>query len=343
MRRSGGASALNAAKGRHAPGLDPSRVLAHSHLAEELGIFGGIMDFLRTPDERFNGLPDFAFEPSYLDVDDTEGGRLRMHYLDEGPADASPVLLMHGEPTWCFLYRHMIPFFKDARHRVVAPDLIGFGRSDKPTQRSDYTYQRHVDWAAEWLQKVDLTGITLFCQDWGGLIGLRLVARMPERFARVVVANTALPTGDIPMGAAFLSWREYSQSVPDFDAGRIVSGGTTSKISDEEVAAYNAPFPDSRYLAGARQFPMLVPDAPDNPASAANRAAWETLKSLHTPFLTVFGEDDKIMAGVDGIFQKLIPGAAGRDHAILPNAGHFLQEDAGPALAQATLKFIAQS
>jgi haloalkane dehalogenase len=300
-----------------------------------------IVKCLRTPDERFADLPDFDFNPNYVEFDDTEGGRLRMHYLDEGPSDAAPVLLMHGEPAWCYLYRHMIPIFAAAGQRVVAPDLVGFGRSDKPTERADYTYQRHVDWMTEWLQQVDLKGITLVCQDWGGLIGLRLVASMPERFSRVVVANTALPTGDKPMGAAFQSWRDFSQSVPDFNAGRIVYGGTTSKITVAEAAAYNAPFPDARFQAGARQFPMLVPDTPDNPASAPNRAAWEILRSLDIPFLTVFGADDKIMAGVDRVFQKSIPGAAGQNHAVLPDAGHFLQEDAAPELAQATLEFIA--
>lgn len=300
------------------------------------------MKCLRTPDERFDNLPDFTFEPNYIEVDDTEDGRLRMHYLDEGPSSADPVLLMHGEPTWCYLYRHMIPIFTAASQRVLAPDLIGFGRSDKPTERSDYTYQRHVDWMIEWLQMLDLTGITLVCQDWGGLIGLRLVASMPERFARVVVANTALPTGDKPMGDAFQSWRDFSQSVPDFNAGRIVYGGTTSKITPSEIEAYNAPFPDASFQSGARHFPMLVPDTPDNPASGPNRTAWEVLRSLDIPFLTVFGADDKIMAGVENIFQKLIPGAAGQNHAVLPNAGHFLQEDVGNELAQATLNFIAQ-
>lgn len=299
--------------------------------------------YLRTPDERFADLTDFAFEPNYVHVDDTEGDRLRIHYLDEGPSDASPVLLLHGEPTWCYLYRHMIPILASAGHRVVAPDLVGFGRSDKPTERSDYTYQRHVDWMAEWLQKVDLSNITLFCQDWGGLIGLRLVAEMPERFARVVVANTALPTGDKPMNEAFLSWRDYSQSVPDFDAGRIVYGGTSGKISTDEVDAYNAPFPDATYQAGARQFPMLVPCAPDDPASAPNRAAWQVLKGLKTPFMTAFGADDKVMAGIDKVFQKAIPGAAGQDHIVLPNAGHFLQEDVGEELAHLTLAFIEKT
>ena len=320
-----------------------------THLAKQFKVRKGrdlsgdaTLNHLRTPDERFADLTDFDFPPNYLDVDDTEGGRLRMHYLDQGPSGAAPVLLMHGEPTWCYLYRHMIPIFAAAGHRIVAPDLIGFGRSDKPAERADYTYERHVHWAAEWLQKLDLKGITLVCQDWGGLIGLRLLAAMPERFTRVVAANTALPTGDKPMGPAFHAWRRYSQSVADFNAGRIVYGGTTSKISPSEVAAYNAPFPDASFQAGARQFPMLVPSAPDDPASEPNRAAWQVLRDLEVPFLTVFGADDKIMAGVDKVFQRSIPGAKGQHHTVLPNAGHFLQEDVGPELAQATLDFIAQ-
>ena len=296
------------------------------------------MDVLRTADHCFEGLVDYDFPPNYLDI---ASGSLRLHYVDEGPREAAPVLMLHGEPSWSYLYRHMIPIFTAAGHRAVAPDLIGFGKSDKPTKRSDYTYQTHVDWMTEWLTALNLTDITLVCQDWGGLIGLRLVASMPDRFARVVVANTALPTGDKPMPDAFRSWREYSQSVPDFNSGRIVYGGTTSKITDAEIAAYNAPFPDARYQAGARQFPTLVPDSPQDPAAKPNRAAWQILQSLDIPFLTVFGADDKIMVGVDKLFQKLIPGAHGRKHVVLPNAGHFLQEDVGPQLTQATLDFIS--
>ncbi|MEL7116998.1 MAG: haloalkane dehalogenase [Pseudomonadota bacterium] len=298
------------------------------------------MRTLRTPDDRFADLPDFDFTPQYVEIEDAAVARLRLHYLDEGPRDAATILLMHGEPTWCYLYRHMIPSLVASGYRVVAPDLIGFGRSDKPTQRSDYTYQAHVDWMSAWLRAVDLTGITLFCQDWGGLIGLRLVAAMPSRFARLVIANTALPTGDKPMGPAFAAWRAYSQDVEDFNAGRIVYGGTSQKITPEEVAAYNAPFPDATYQAGARHFPMLVPDTPDDPAAAPNRAAWKILETLDLPVLTLFGADDKIMAGVERVFQKKMPGAAGQPHQILPNAGHFIQEDAGPALAQAMLTFI---
>lgn len=251
------------------------------------------MKVLRTPDSRFDGLKDYPFSPNYLTVDDTEGGSLRVHYLDEGPADAAPVLVMHGEPTWSYLYRHMIPRFTAKGHRVIAPDLVGFGKSDKPTERDDYTYQRHVDWMASVLQQLDLRAVTLICQDWGGLIGLRLWADMPDRFARIVVANTALPTGDQPMGKAFESWRAFSQQMPEFRSGRIVYGGTTAKLDEDEIAAYDAPFPDETYVAGARQFPMLVPSRPDDPASEANRQAWQVLRGLDTPVLTAFGADDK--------------------------------------------------
>lgn len=298
------------------------------------------MQVLRTPESRFYGLKDFAFAPHYLEVDDTEGGSLRVHYLDEGPRGADPVLVLHGEPTWCYLYRHMIPVFAGAGHRVVAPDLVGFGRSDKPAAREDYTYQRHVDWMGAVVRQLDLTQITLVCQDWGGLIGLRLLADMPERFDRAVIANTALPTGDEPMGAAFRAWRDYSQSVETFRAGRIVYGGTVTKIDAEEAAAYDAPFPDERYQAGARQFPMLVPDRPDDPGAQANREAWTVLRRLDLPVLTVFGADDKVMAGHDARFREAMPGAAGQDHAVLPDAGHFLQEDVGPELAARTNAFI---
>lgn len=301
------------------------------------------MDILRTPDERFSALPDYPFLPNYCQIADQDGTELRQHYVDEGPRDAAPVLCLHGEPTWSYLYRHMIPVFAVAGHRVIAPDLIGFGKSDKPADRGDYSYARHVAWMTDFVRRLDLNGITLVCQDWGGLIGLRLLAAMPERFQRVVVANTALPTGDQPMGAAFTAWRTFSQQMDPFLSGRIVYGGTTSKISEAEQAAYDAPFPDERFKAGARQFPLLVPDSPDNPESEANRAAWKVLRRLPHPVLTAFGADDRIMAGVDKVFQNLMPGAAGQAHVTLPNAGHFLQEDVGPELARITCTFIAET
>jgi len=296
------------------------------------------MQVLRTPDERFVALPGFAFAPHYL-----ETAGVRIHYVDEGPASASPVLLLHGEPSWSFLYRKMMPVLTAAGHRVVAPDLVGFGRSDKPAAREDYTYQRHVDWMRAVVDGLDLRDVTLVCQDWGGLIGLRLVAEQPERFARVVVANTALPTGDQPAGEAFLAWRRFSQEVPDFPVGRIIAGGVQTALAPEVVAAYDAPFPEERYKAGARQFPVLVPITPDDPAAAANRAAWDALGRFEKPFLTAFSDEDPITRGGAAVFQERVPGARGQAHTTIAGAGHFLQEDAGEQLAGVVVDFIARS
>ena len=299
------------------------------------------MEFLRTPDSRFANLPGYAFSPHYLLVDDGEGGQLRVHYLDEGPASADPVLLMHGEPSWSYLYRKMIPILVAAGHRVIAPDLIGFGRSDKPTRRQDYSYQRHVGWMQSLLDQLQLERITLVCQDWGGLLGLRLVAAHPERFARVVAANTMLPTGDHNPGEAFKNWQKFSQQVPVFPAGGVIKGGTTIALPQAVIDAYDAPYPDESYKEGARQFPLLVPITPDDPASAANRAAWQVLGQWHKPFLTAFSDSDPITAGGDKLMQKLIPGTRGQAHTTILNAGHFLQEDQGEQLAEVVVKFIA--
>ena len=295
------------------------------------------MEILRTPDERFANLPDYPFAPHYIEVDG-----VRIHYLDEGPADAAPVLLMHGEPSWSFLYRKMIPILTAAGHRVIAPDLVGFGRSDKPAAREDYTYQRHVDWMTGLLTGLDLRDVTLFCQDWGGLIGLRLAAENEERFARIIAANTFLPTGDIPPGRAFLRWQQLSQETPDLRAGEIVKGGCTSELPDAVVAAYDAPFPDERYQAGARQFPMIVPISPDDPAAPANRAAWEVLRRWQKPFLCTFSDRDPITRGGARYFQETVPGAQGQPHTTISGAGHFLQEDRGEDLAQVIVGFLAR-
>ncbi|HEY2702800.1 MAG TPA: haloalkane dehalogenase [Candidatus Dormibacteraeota bacterium] len=293
-------------------------------------------EVLRTPDERFAGLPGYPFEPHYLDVDG-----LRVHTVDEGPRDAAPVLLLHGEPSWSYLYRTMIPVLTAAGHRAVAPDLVGFGRSDKPAQRADYTYQRHVDWMRATVEALDLRDITLVGQDWGGLIGLRLVAEMPGRFARVVAANTFLPTGDDDPGPAFHRWRRYSQETPRFHAGGVVRGGCVTPLSPEVIAAYDAPFPDDRYLAGARQFPTLVPVTPDDPAAQPNREAWEELKRWTRPFLCAFSDQDPVTRGGDQLFRRLIPGAEGQPHTVIENGGHFLQEDRGERLAAVVVDFIA--
>lgn len=301
------------------------------------------METLRTPDARFAGLSDWPYPPRYVEVPDGEDGLLRVHYVDEGPPDAETVLMLHGEPSWSYLYRHVIKAVVAAGLRAVAPDLVGFGRSDKPAARSDYTYQRHVDWMRAAVERLDLTRVTLLCQDWGGLIGLRLAAEHPDRFARVVAANTFLPTGDFDPGPAFRAWRHFSQETPEFPVGRIVSGGCVTPLTPAVIAAYDAPFPDERFKAGARQFPVLVPATPDDPASAANRAAWAVLSAWRKPFLTAFGDSDPITAGADRILRTLIPGAVDQPHTVVPGAGHFLQEDKGAELGAIVVDFVARS
>jgi haloalkane dehalogenase len=301
------------------------------------------MNVLRTPDERFKNLTGFPFEPKYAEVPDGEGGRLRIHYVDEGPRNGNPILMMHGEPSWSFLYRKMISIFLEAGYRAVAPDLIGFGRSDKPAHRSDYTYNRHVEWMTAWLKQVDLKGVTLVCQDWGGLIGLRLLAAHTERFARVVAANTGLPTGDFPISEAFLQWRKFSVEVPEFNVGAIINMGTLSDLPEEILAAYNAPFPDETYKEGARIFPSLVPISPDDPAAQANRQAWEVLSKFEKPFLTAFSDGDPITRGGEQIFQKRVPGAKGQPHTVIKGGGHFLQEDRGEEFARVVIDFMTKT
>jgi haloalkane dehalogenase len=296
---------------------------------------------LRTPDERFADLPDWRFEPRYVDVPSDAGGALRLHYVDEGPPGREVVLLLHGEPSWSYLYRSMIPVIAAAGLRAVAIDLVGFGRSDKPASRDDYTYQAHVDWTWAAIEAIGLSDITLVGQDWGGLIGLRLVGEHPERFARVVAANTSLPTGDQQLAEAFFAWQRYSQETPDLRVGRIVSGGCVNDLTPAVVAAYDAPFPDDSYKAGARQFPLLVPSRPDDPAAPANRAAWAGLRRFDRPFLCAFSDSDPVTRGADAWLRAEIPGTAGQPHTTIAGAGHFLQEDRGEELARVIVDFVA--
>ena len=294
------------------------------------------MRVLRTPDERFENLPGYPFAPNHVEV----GSGLRMHYVDEGPRDADPVLMLHGEPSWSYLYRKMIPGVVAAGFRAIAPDLIGFGRSDKPAERSDYTYLSHMDWLHAFVEAIELQRATLVCQDWGGLLGLRLVAETPDRFDRVVAANTFLPTGDRELGAAFHAWRKFSQETPEFKVGRIVKGGCVTDLRDEVVAAYDAPFPDETFKSGARQFPTLVPASPDDPAAAANRKAWDVLKEWDKPFLVAFSDSDPITKGAERVLTKLIPGTNGQPHTTIEGGGHFLQEDKGEELADVVIAFM---
>ncbi|MEY2470829.1 MAG: haloalkane dehalogenase [Actinomycetota bacterium] len=291
------------------------------------------MKTLRTPDDCFANLPGYDFAPHYVEVDG-----LRIHYVDEGTGPT--VLCMHGEPSWSYLYRHMIPVLVDGGCRAVAPDLVGFGKSDKPAERTDYTYAKHVAWMSAWLEAVDLTDITLVCQDWGALIGLRLAAAYPERFARLVVANGGMPTGDGKTSEAFYNWQKFSQETPVFPVGMIINGGTATDLAPEVVAAYDAPFPEEEYKAGARQFPLLVPTSPDDPEAPANRDAWKVLESFTKPVLTAFSDSDPITKGGDRVFQERVPGAKDQPHTTIAGGGHFLQEDNGPELANVVLDFI---
>ena len=284
------------------------------------------MKILRTPDARFDGLADYNFVPHWTQVPSGEGQTLRIHAVDEGPREAAPVLLMHGEPSWSYLYRHMIPGLVAGGHRVIAPDLIGFGKSDKPSEQDDYTYERHVTWMSAWLLANDLNDITLFCQDWGGLIGLRLAAAFPERFARLVIANTGLPVGT-GRTEAFQQWLDFSQNVPELPVGEIVSMGTKRGLSEAEKAAYLAPFPDETYKAGARRFPALVPITPEHASVAENKAAWKVLEAFGKPVLTAFSDGDPVSKGGERVFQERVPGARGQPHVIIADGGHFLQED----------------
>lgn len=299
------------------------------------------MKSLRTPDSRFENLPDYDFAPNYVTIDDTEGGTLRVHYIDEGPRDADPVLLMHGEPSWCFLYRKMIPTLVAAGHRVVAPDLVGFGRSDKPSERADYTYARHVAWMRDALfAQLNLRNITFFGQDWGGLVGLRLVTAEPDRFSRVVIGNTGLPVGDGKLSDAFLAWQKFSQESPKFPIGNIVKGGCVREMSADVIAAYDAPFPDETFKEGARQFPTLVPSRLDDPERGAQLAAWDVLRTFDKPFLCAFSDKDAVTIGGSSPFLREVPGTKDQPHTTIVNAGHFLQEDAGEEVAQVIVQFI---
>ncbi|MQA14373.1 MAG: alpha/beta fold hydrolase [Pseudonocardiaceae bacterium] len=299
------------------------------------------MQLLRTPEGRFAGLADFPYEPQYAEVADPDGGTLRMSWVQAGPRDGEPVVLLHGEPTWPYLYRSMIPLLAEAGLRVVAPDLVGFGRSDKPAAIADHSYARHVAWLGELLlDRLSLRGATLLGQDWGGLLGLRIVAEHPDRFDRVVAANTGMPTGDHDMPQVWWRFRRMVDSAPQLDIGRTVASGCVRGLPDSARAGYDAPFPDESFMAGPRAMPRLVPTAPTDPATEANRAAWERLGRWDKPFLVAFSDSDPITGPMAPIFGELVPGTRDREHPVIAGAGHFLQEDAGEELTGHVLAFI---
>lgn len=330
------------------------------------------MQFLRTPDERFANLPDYRFEPNYSSVSAADGTQLRVHHIDEGPKSGEPILCLHGQPSWSFLYRKMAPILSAAGYRVIAPDLIGFGRTDKPTSMDDYTYSGHVDWMSQWLTQLDLSNITLVCQDWGGLIGLRLVGLHPERFARLVVANTGLPDSttvppnlsemlgtlypQVPTPdaaavraafasgspGAFLYWVKYASESPHFSVRDVFS--ILSQFPPDVVEGYLAPFPSDDYIAGARKFPALVPLLPKHQSDReANDRAWKVLEAFEKPVLTAFSDDDPVTRGAELGFQTRIPGARGRAHITIKGGGHFLQELRAPELSEAVIAFMRET
>ncbi|MEL7536123.1 MAG: haloalkane dehalogenase [Pseudomonadota bacterium] len=294
------------------------------------------MHAVTTDPARFNNLPDYPFAPNFVDVDG-----LAMHFVDEGPRSARVMLMLHGEPSWSYLYRHMIPPAVAAGYRVVAPDLIGFGKSAKPTRVADYSYQQHMDWLSAFVAALELDGIVLICQDWGSLLGLRLAAEQEERFAAIVLANGGLPTGDHAMPKAFKIWQRFARYSPWFPIGKIIDRGTTTELASDVIAAYDAPFPGGRYKAGARAFPRLVPSQPDDPASVPNRAAWEVFKRWEKPFATAFSDKDPITRGMDRMWQSAVPGARHDQHTVIRGGGHFLQEDRGPELAAFAIQYCA--
>ena len=319
---------------RTAIALLASTLLGQTMMTQANEISPGIY---RTPDSQFENLPGYDFSPNYEMIDG-----YRVHYVDEGPKTAEPVLMLHGEPSWSYLYRKMIPPVVDAGHRVIAPDLIGFGRSDKPADIGTHTYLFHVEAMTKLIEALDLTNITLVVQDWGSLIGLRVAAENPERFARIVLGNGGLPTGEASVGPGFQAWLEQAtkmQQVGDMPVGRIVGGAHGPEV----IAAYEAPFPTPAYKAGPLAMPLLVPITPEDPAAAANRAAWEVYRQWEKPFITAFSDGDPITKGGDVVFQRLIPGAQGQKHTIIEGGGHFLQEDRGEAFAEVVIQFIADN
>lgn len=292
------------------------------------------MDVFRTPDERFAGLPGYSFEPHYVTVDG-----LRVHYVDEGPAAAAPIVCFHGEPTWALLYRTMLPPLVAAGHRVICPDLAGFGRSDKPTDRGWYSYERHIEVMSGALAQLQLHDVTVVVHDWGGPIGLRWAVEHADSVSRLVILNTGLFSGRVSKG--FLAWRAFAERNPDLPIGFVIQSATAREVADDVLAGYEAPFPTAESKAGAAQFPLLVPTADDAPGAAAMRAVADALSAWQKPALVAFSDSDPVFPHPRSgdAFCNRIPGA--RPQVTITGAGHFLQEDKGAEIAEAIIDFLA--
>jgi haloalkane dehalogenase len=298
---------------------------------------------LRTPEDRFSGLPDFPFAQHYMTVTEPGLGPLRMHYVDEGDRDGRVVALVHGEPTWSFMFRRTVPPLVSAGYRVIVPDLIGFGRSDKPSRPENYTYDSHVRWLGGFFGGLAVKDVVLLGHDWGGLLGLRLATEAEGLVGAYIAANHGYPSGDIPANQALRTWQEYAASVPELDVGAIVARSCATPLPPEVVAAYDAPYPDESYKAGARRFPALIPVIPDDPASGAVRASRAVLQQSTLPFATIYGEQDPIAGAADAMFQQLVPGANSAPHIRLPSAGHNMPEDAGERLGEIIAEYLSQA
>ena len=315
---------------------------------------------LRTPDSRFANLPDYPYPPNYLQVDTRGLESLRLHYVDVGPRDGPTVLLVHGQPTWSYVYRHVIAVLADAGCRVIAPDLIGYGRSDKLTEATDYTFKRHVNWLHGLVVGADLRDVTLVAQDWGGPIGLSVLAREPDRFAAVVATNTILHTCDPALEGA-LTWAHHGvgedrmtlqeslldyvrfyQRAPDIVPSFFLEA-VAGPLSADVLAAYDAPFPDRSHTAGLRQLIALIPLTRNDPGAAIGRATMSVLEQWQKPFLTAYSDGDPATRGWERVFQRRVPGARGQDHVTITGAGHFVQEQRGAELGDIVAKFIAHN
>ncbi|HEX3793786.1 MAG TPA: haloalkane dehalogenase [Acidimicrobiales bacterium] len=311
------------------------------------------MEVLRTPRSRFDDLADFPFDPAFITLRD----ELQMHYVEAGPVDGEPVVLLHGQPTWSYLYRHVMPVLAEHGFRALAPDLIGYGQSDKPASRSAYSVRNHIGWLHEFFEQLDLEGVTMVVQDWGGPVGLAVLARDPDRMARVVATNTVLHTADrslegaltwachsdstghVVVESALLDYQRLTQELPEFHPSLFVQGATVSEVGDEALAAYDAPFPDETYCAGPRQLPLLMGLSPGSSCARQNQKTLAALAGFDRPFLTAFSDSDPSTAGWERIFQERIPGTAGQAHTTIAGAGHFVQEDQGTELGRIVVQF----